>query len=148
MAAAFTTSFSAVCTTGVDSPLNSIYFGLFTGSSHAGSLIDRGATIAAIYQNGPAFGPNATIAVSSPFITTFLTSIIGTDWIHRQNGTPLTNSGEDIGTQTGNTLFIGSRGNSTDFSVMEWQENLVYASDESLNFSGIELNINAFYQVF
>lgn len=130
--------------------VNTYYWGLYPtgGANPAPGLVNRGATVGAIYQAGPAFGPTTSIPTATSFITTMLSSTTGTNWIFRNDGNVVTNSGEDIGSTAPDLIAIAGNGNLASPVLTNWYESIVYEADKSADFVGIETNINDFYAVF
>lgn len=120
--------------------------GLFNSALHAPSLIAT-TTNYIMYQTGLQFPPTFNHNNNQSLIT-MKSSTTGTDWAFFGNSSKILNSGEDIGTTTGNQINLGARNNGTSFSENYLQEYIIYNSDETSNRIGIENNINQYYKIY
>ena len=122
--------------------------GLYNGSNTASAL--QGAFSGDnlfLAQQGLAFPP-PTPHNQNQILITAKSSTIGTDWALFKNNSQITNSGENIGTATGNKIVLGNRNTLSLFGENYFQEYILYNSDETGNRTGIETNINNFYSIY
>ena len=131
----------------VNSP-NEYVGGLFNGTNTASSLLGAfSGDNLLLAQQGAAFPPPVPHN-QSQILMTAKSSTIGTDWALFKNGGEITNSGENIGTATGNKIVLGNRNSFSFFGENYFQEYILYNSDETSNRTGIETNINNFYSIY
>ena len=119
--------------------------GLLSGVSSAPNLISNATGVQA-YQAGPQFSP--TYTNNNQALVSLKSATTGTNWAMNGNGASILNSGENIGTLTPNKIQLFSRGNGTQFASTYFQEYIVFNSDKSSDFNGIETNINAYYGIY
>ena len=118
--------------------------GLFSGAAFSGGLL-QAATGVYAYQQGPQFGP--TYANVNQSLITLKTATTGTNWAMWGNGSAITNSGENIGTSTGNIINFFSQ-ISANFGNAYVQEYILYSSDKTSDRIGLETNINSYYGIY
>ncbi len=147
-----------VSTLGLTNPTSEYYvfqaisldprFGLTNGGTTGGAFaITVGGGIS--LQQGGGFATGAVIVNGNQYIEVAKTDTDsgGINFIHRQNG--IDNSdGTAIGTNVGQQLTLGQRGNMTVFRTMKFQECVLYDSDESSKFIDWETQINEYYGAF
>ena len=122
--------------------------GLFNGTNTAPSLLGAfSGDNLFLGQQGVDFTPSV-LHNQSQILITAKSSTIGTDWQLFKNGGEITNSGENIGTATGNKIVLGNRNTLSLFGENYFQEYILYNSDETGNRVGIETNINDFYSIY
>ena len=119
--------------------------GLFDGIRYAPALLMNANGVEA-YQQGPDFTP--TYINNNQSVVSLKSSTIGTDWAMWGNGTSVTNSGENIGTESPESIYLMSRGGATSFSNTYLHEYIVYPSDQTSNQANIEDNINTYYSIY
>lgn len=122
------------------------YSGLTNISSRAGAFLIAGGRMV-FYQQGAQFSEGYVPAINTQFLDVAKSSTIGTDYVHRNNGSNIAAS-KDIGTLTAKSITIGNRGNLTSFANMYFQECIVYNSDKSADFTGWETQINGRYGIY
>lgn len=122
--------------------------GLFNGTNTAAALLGGfSVNTLLLAQQGPTFPPSVTHNQSQLLITA-KSSTIGTDWALFKNSSQITNSGENIGTATGNQIVLGNRNALPLFGENYLQEYILYNSDKTGDRVGIETNINDFYSIY
>lgn len=121
-----------------------LYNGQNTASALQGTYLGDNLFLA---QQGVDFTPSVPHNQSQLLITA-KSSTIGTDWALFKNSSQITNSGENIGTATGNKIVLGNRNTLSFFGENYLQEYILYNSDETSNRTGIETNINNFYSIY
>ncbi len=120
--------------------------GLFNSASNAPSLVAT-TTNYIMYQSGSQVSP-AFNHSNNQSLVTMKSSTTGTDWELFGNGNEVLNSGEDIGSFTGNQISLSARNNNTLFTENYLQEYILYNSDKTGDRVGIETNINNFYSIY
>ena len=122
--------------------------GLFNGTNTAPALFGGFSVNALILaQQGPDLTPPFSHNQNQILITV-KSSTTGTDWKLFKNSGEITNSGENIGTTTGNKIVLGNRNTLSLFGENYFQEYILYNSDETSSRVGIETNINDFYSIY
>ena len=120
-------------------------FGLFsfTGLSGAFNVLSGGYDF---YQNGPSF--SASYSNNNQSLLVAKSATTGTNWELYGNNTTVTNSGQNIGTNIGDTVSLFDRNGVSSRCNMYMQEYIVWNSNQMSNRAGIQTNINTFYTIY
>ena len=120
-------------------------FGLWNVSGSAGSfnVLAGGYDF---YQNGASF--SASYSNNNQSLLVAKSATTGTNWELYGNNTTVTNSGQNIGTNIGDTVSLFDRNGNSSRCNMYMQEYIVWNSNQMSNRAGIQTNINTFYTIY
>jgi len=130
----------------VDKVGTSGVFGLITGANTLGGAFTLTTSGYTFFQNGasqtPAYGNN------NQSLLVAKTSTTGTDWEFYGNNTTVTNGGQNIGTTIGSRVYLFDRYGISSRANMYMQEYIVWNSDQMINRTGIQTEINTYYTIY